>query len=68
MKITGILLFLVIWIAAIFLPPLLVQYCVNEISALSHSDFRITYWLAFGCWIVLGMIGGMFRVTVKSSS
>jgi uncharacterized membrane protein HdeD (DUF308 family) len=71
-KILGVavlfLLFVALFLAVFFGIPALVQWCINSIAQNAHSDFRMDYWLTFGCWIVLGLIGGMFRNSNKSSS
>lgn len=62
------LLFVALFLALFFGVPALVQWCINSIAQNAHSDFRMGYWLTFACWLVLGMIGGMFRSSSKSSS
>ncbi len=62
------LLFVALFLGIFFGIPLLVQWCINSIAQNAHSDFRMGYWLTFACWMVLGMIGGMFRSSSRSSS
>lgn len=58
----------VLFLAIFFGIPALVQWCINSIAQNAHSDFRMGYWLTFVCWLVLGMIGGMFRSSSSSKS
>lgn len=62
------ILVIALFLALFFGVPALVQWCINSIAQNAHSDFRMGYWLTFACWLVLGMIGGMFRSSSRSSS
>ena len=62
------LLFVALFVVIFFGVPALAQWCVNSIAQNAHSDFRMSYWLTFGCWIILSLIGGMFRSSSSSKS
>jgi hypothetical protein len=52
---------LFIWIVAVLLGTLLVQFLWNEIVATNFHAPILSYWAVFGLLILISIIGGYFR-------